>query len=193
MAIKRILQIGDPKLRAENKNIRDFNSPLLKRLITDLKDTMYKKELIGIAAPQIRGNLSVFITHVRTTHARSKISDALRIYVNPKITYLSQALSVIYEGCGSVADGTLFGPVERPKIILVEAENEKGERFRLKCDGILARVIQHEYDHLQGKEYTGKIKDLTKLMDISFYRKSIRNSPAQLPASKITLIEYNMI
>jgi len=149
MAIKKIIEIGHRVLKLENKLITDFKSPSLHRLIRDLNDTMISVDLIGIAAPQIGNNSQVFLTHPRKTNARKLAkSDILRVYINPKIIYTSKETSLIYEGCGCVPKSTIFGPVVRPKEIEVEAYDVEGKKFRLRCDGLLARVIQHEYDHL---------------------------------------------
>ena len=78
---------------------------------------------------------------------------------------------MIYEGCGSVAYAKLFAPVRRPEKIIIEATDENGNKFRLKADGMLARVIQHEYDHLNGIEFTEKITDMRKIMSSEEYRK----------------------
>jgi len=77
---------------------------------------------------------------------------------------LQTSIRWVYEGCGSVAHGELFAPVKRPKTITVEAYDKKGQKFRLVCDGLLGRVIQHEYDHLSGIEFTEKILDYRKIM-----------------------------
>jgi peptide deformylase len=87
----------------------------------------------------------------------------------------------------------LFGPVKRPKTITIKARDENGNKFQLKCDGLLARVIQHEYDHLFGIEFTEKIYDYKRLMDVYFYRKEIRKSKQQVSASKITIKEYKKL
>jgi peptide deformylase len=78
---------------------------------------------------------------------------------------------VIYEGCGTVAYAKLFAPVRRPEKIIIEASDESGNRFRLSADGMLARVIQHEYDHLNGIEFTEKITDMRKIMSSEEYKK----------------------
>ncbi len=63
---------------------------------------------------------------------------------------------IIYEGCGSVAYAKLFAPVRRPEKIIIEASDANGNQFKLKAEGFLSRVIQHEYDHLDGIEFTEK-------------------------------------
>ncbi len=192
MAVRKVAEAGHPLLKAQNKIVKNFKSPELKKLLKDLEGTMIKTGLIGVAAPQIAQNYMVFITHPRNTKSRKLIrTDKLRIYVNPKIIFKSKAESVIYEGCGSLGD--VFGPVLRPKEVEVEAFDENGKKFRLKCDGILARVIQHEYDHLMGVEFIEKVTDYKKVVVQKYYRKNIRLSKEQLENSKTTKIEYKSI
>ena len=120
-------------------------------------------------------------------------TDKLRFYINPKIVFKSRRENLIYEGCGSIADGKLFGPVSRPKKIEIEAFNENGKKFKLRCDGILARVIQHELGHLMGEEFIDKVDDYTKVISIDHYKKNIRDSNLQKENSLITKIEYKTL
>jgi len=194
MAVRKIVQIGHPALKADNKKIVDFKSIKLKKLIKDLKDTMSNAGVIGIAAPQIAENYTLFVTRPRNTKYRKLgKADKFRVYINPKIIFYSKDKNVIYEGCGSVLNGSLFAPVIRPKEIEIEAFDEDGDRFRLRCDGILSRVIQHEYDHLFGVEFLEKISDYKKILSLEYYLKNIKNSKAQKEASQITKIEYKKI
>ncbi len=189
MAIKKLTQVGDKALRAKNLKVRDFSSPVIKKVIKDLKDTMYDTGLVGIAATQIGKNFQIFITHPRNTKSRKLFKeDIFRVFINPTITKSSKERVSIYEGCGSVAEGELFGPVLRSSEITVEACDENGKIFSLNCNGLLARVIQHEVDHLDGIEFIQKVSDYTKVVSGSAYRKSIRNSKEQLENIKITKI-----
>lgn len=194
MAVKVVIQAGHPKLKKPNKTITNTNLPKVKKLHRDLISTMNKIGLIGLAAPQIAQNYMIFVTHPRKTKSRNldKI-DILRTYINPKITFRSQEENIIYEGCGSVVKGDLFGPVSRPAEIEIEALDEKGQKFRLRCNGILARVIQHEYDHLMGIEFLEKVSDYKKIVVRDYYRKKIKNSKLQKQNSLITKIEYKKI
>jgi len=154
--------------------------------------TMKKVGLIGIAASQIGENFMMFTTLLRHTQARKIDSgDKLRIYINPKITYFSKKKNVIYEGCGSVGD--IFGPVYRPEEVEVVATDEKGQKFSLRANGILARVIQHEMDHLNGIEYLERVTDNRKFASKEHYRKNIRNSKLQLKNSKVTKKIYKKL
>lgn len=194
MAVKVVIQVGHPKLKIKNKEIENINLPRIKKLRKDLIDTMNKASLIGIAASQIAQNAMIFVTFPRATKSRSLgRTDILRTYINPKITFKSKKKNIIYEGCGSVVSGNLFGPVSRPEEIEVEAFDEKEQKFRLRCNGILARVIQHEYDHLMGIEFMEKVNDYKKIIVGDYYRKKIRNSKLQRQNSLITKIDYKKI
>lgn len=194
MAVRDILQIGNPRLKAKNRAIKKFGSPRLKQVVKDLVETMHQNDLIGLAAPQIGENYQILVTAPRETKTRTADqADRLRVYINPKIVYSSKEENVIYEGCGSVAHGDLFGPVKRPKQVVIEAYDQNRQKFHLRCDGLLARVIQHEYDHLSGIEFTEKIIDYKKLMNRDFYIKEIKNSPQQTRASAITVKQYSKV
>jgi len=193
MAIRKVIQLGDPRLKAQNKEIIDFQSEELKRLLEDLKDTMLAEELIGIAAPQIAENFKVFITEPRVSQYRTiDQADSLRVYINPEIVYSSPEEVIIYEGCGCT-NASIFGPVKRAKEITIVAFDENGKKFSLTADGLLARVIQHEYDHLNGIEFVEKVHDNSKFLSTQFYIKDIKNSKEQLEASKITRKEFKLL
>lgn len=191
MAVRETIQIGHPALKAFNQEIIDFSAPALVQLVVDLRDTMRATGLIGIAAPQIGENFRVFVTEPRETDTRpADQADEFRIYINPKIVDRSNEEVVIWEGCGSVLNAKLFGPVKRPKIVEVEACDEKGEKFRFKADGILGRVMQHEQDHLDSSEFTEHVLDYGKLKAVEFYIKDEKNRPEHLEAQRITIKEY---
>lgn len=193
MAVKPIIQAGHASLKKKNKKILSVSLSKIKRLRKDLVDTMNKTGLIGIASPQIAENYMIFVTHARNTKSRNiGKPDILRTYINPKITFKSKAKNTIYEGCGSL-DSNLFGPVSRPEEIEIEALDENGQKFKLRCDGILARVIQHEYDHLMGIEFMEKINDYKKIIVGEYYRKNIRNSKLQKQNSLITKVDCKKI
>jgi peptide deformylase len=194
MAVRDTLQIGHPKLKAENQTVNDAFDQKIQQVITDLVDTMRANDLIGMAAPQIGENYRIFVTEPRETPTRSKDqSDILRIYLNPIITLYSPDQIEIWEGCGCVANGTIFAPVTRPKIITIEATDKNSQKFRLKSDGILGRVIQHEYDHLSGIEFTEKITDLKRIISKEFYISLIKPRPEVQKAGKINFVEATFL
>ncbi len=191
MTVKPTLQLGDPKLKAENNEVKNLKSPKVKKVIKDLKDTLLSSTLIGIAAPQIGHNYKIFLTMPRKTKFRNlPFEDKLRVYINPKITKSSKEQIIIWEGCGCVGiTDMFFGPVKRPREITVVALDEKGQKFQIRCDGILARVIQHEVDHLNGIEFIEKVDDYKKIMHQTHYTKKVRNSPEQDKAAKVSILE----
>ena len=191
---REIIQNGDLRLKAPNKIIYNFNSPELKRVVVDLVDSMRTNELIGMAAPQIGENWRVFVTEPRETKTRTGNQiDELRVYINPTITNFSKEKVLIWEGCGSYKRATCFGPVERPKEITVQASDLNGKRFSLTCDGILARVIQHEYDHLDGIEFVERMDNIENLKDKEYYLSEIRNRPETIEVSIITKKEFKRV
>lgn len=194
MAAKKVIQAGDGHLKSKNKMVLNVKSVKTQKLIKNLVQSMKKAGLIGIAANQIGQNYRIFVTFPRFTKSRRiGKGDRLRVYINPKLTFKSKTKTLIYEGCGSVADGAIFGPVLRPGEVEIEASNEKGKKFRLRADGILARVIQHEMDHLEGVEFIQKVSDYSKIIVEDYYRKKVRNSKLQRLNSKITKIEYKTL
>ncbi|HMS91707.1 MAG TPA: peptide deformylase [Candidatus Absconditabacterales bacterium] len=174
MIIKDIIQIGNPILSQKSTSVKDFTSSETKKIIENLVDTMRANNLIGMASGQIGAKKRIFVTEARKTSFRdTKDVDILRIYINPKIIWKSKKECIIYEGCGSVAYAKLFAPVKRPQKIIIEAYDENHNKFQLQADGILSRVIQHEYDHLDGIEFTEKITDIKKIMSSEEYIKRI--------------------
>ncbi len=185
--VRKTLQMGDPRLKAINQKVVNLNDPKIDQIINDLTETMRATGLVGMAAPQIGENYKIFVTEPRETETRPlDQSDILRVYINPEITFYSEDQVIIYEGCGSVAKATLFGPVKRPKEITIQAQGKDGKIFELTTDGLLSRVIQHEFDHLSGIEFTEKIVDYTKMMDVELYRENIKNLSEQKQASITT-------
>ena len=91
------------------------------------------------------------------------------MFVNPKIISRSSKQVFGYEGCGSVANASLFGSVKRAHAITVEAFDEKGKKFKLCAFGLLARIIQHEYDHLEGKVFLDRLGDMKSVMSREEY------------------------
>lgn len=163
MAIKKISQVGEAVIRAKAKPINLKDRVGIKKLIKDLHDSMLATSLVGIAAPQIGVGLQIFVSEVRKTKTRKpKDLDGFRVFINPKIIKKSVKHSILEEGCGSVSHATLFGPVKRPAEVEVKALDENLQPFTLKAKGLLAKIIQHEYDHLQGVVILDKFTDTRK-------------------------------
>lgn len=144
MAIKKIVSYGDETLRKKSKEVSKI-SKKIQTLVHDLLDTMYAKNGVGLAAPQIGENLRVFVIDV------SSNNEPLcpLVFINPKIIKKSGAVNS-YEGCLSFPEA--YTNVRRYKNVMVKALDIHGKPFvREATEGsLLARAIQHEFDHLDG-------------------------------------------
>jgi len=151
MALLTILNYPDPRLHTVAKPVTAFNAEL-KRLIQDMRDTMYEAPGIGLAATQVDRHIQLIVIDT------SKEQNNLQVFINPKITE-KDGLQEYEEGCLSVPG--IYDKVTRADKITVEALDENGQPFTLKADGLLSVCIQHEMDHLLGKvfvEYLSPLK-----------------------------------
>ncbi|MCL5094293.1 MAG: peptide deformylase [Patescibacteria group bacterium] len=177
MVIKDLPQIGSEILRKECApvQLKEIKTRRIEQIISDLCDSIEEAKLIGMSAPQLGHSLNIIITELRELpHRKVQDIDPLRVYINPIIKNLSKEEEIIYEGCGSVMNGKLFGPVKRPISIEVEALDKNGKKFNMKASGLLARVIQHECDHLKGILFIDKVTDNTKLLSRNNYIKLMK-------------------
>ncbi len=152
MAVLEILRYPDVRLQVVAKPVTVVDDKI-KKLVADMADTMYDAPGIGLAATQVNVPLQVIVIDV------SEDKDQLMVFVNPQITTVSADCKVYQEGCLSVPG--VYDDVERPDRVTVSALNEKGEKFTLHADGLLAVCIQHEMDHLKGKvfvQYLSRLK-----------------------------------
>lgn len=174
MIIKNLPQIGNPKLREKSRLLKkaEISSPYVRKTIKDLKDSLEYYKLYGMAAPQISKNIRLFVVGSK--------EEGYFIYINPRITWTSKKEIEFFEGCGSVLIGDLRAPVLRPESVVIEATDEKGKKFKEKASGILARVIQHEYDHLDGVLFTDKISDFKRMMTAKEFNKFRNNKIPKL-------------
>lgn len=152
MALLPILEFPDPRLRTVAKPVTVFDESL-QTLVKDMTETMYAAEGIGLAASQVDVHKRVLVIDV------SEEKDSPRTFINPTFEVIEQELQDYDEGCLSVPG--FYETISRPRRVLIKAQDETGEAFELKADGILAICIQHEIDHLEGKlfvDYISKLK-----------------------------------
>ncbi len=164
MAIQPVSQVGERVIRSKAKKVLQKDRKALAVLVKNLIDTMHATDLIGIAAPQIGVSAQVFVTEIRKTKVRKHLSDAdsLRVFINPVLTWASPKETTMDEGCGSVCHATLFGQVKRPAEVEIQALDENFQPFTVRAKGLLAKCLQHEYDHLQGVVILDKFTDTKK-------------------------------
>ena len=145
MAIRNILQVGDPTLRKKSFEVTSFDEKL-HLLLDDMKETLKKAEGAGLAAPQVGILRRVFVVDV---------SEGYFEFVNPRIL-LQKGKQTGVEGCLSVRGKQ--GTVTRPNYVRISAFDRDGQPFTLEAEGFFARAIFHEYDHLEGVLYIDKTK-----------------------------------
>lgn len=137
-----VLQLGNPLLREKSESVAKV-TPEIRQLVSDMFETMDKERGVGLAAPQVGKLLRLFVV--------TADDGVRRVFINPQIIGTSIETCEIEEGCLSIPD--VWEVITRPEKISVQALDEQGRPFRLDAEGYLARVIQHEYDHLDGILY----------------------------------------
>ena len=147
MAIRKIRTIGDDVLRKQCKPLTEITNRDI-TLIKDMAETMYEADGVGLAAPQVGILKRLFVIDLRD-------EDGLMVFINPEILETSGS-QIDDEGCLSIPGKA--EEVERPNYVKVKAINAKGEEFILEAEGLLARAILHENDHLNGTLYVDHVK-----------------------------------
>jgi len=162
MALREVITVGDPRLRERARPVQAI-SPEVKQLAADMVETMYEANGIGLAAPQIAESTRLIVIEVPEDEEVWG-SGQLYVVVNPEIAKQSRDTEVGIEGCLSVPG--YVGEVERASEVLVRGVDINGKRFRLRPRGFLARVFQHEIDHLDGVLYIDKLTEPDKIWDV---------------------------
>lgn len=152
MAVLQIITGTDNKiLRTKSLSVPKIDRKI-KKLIADLTETMAVSDGLGIAAPQVGVNLRVFITRLNYGTENEMIVPM----VNPEILEFSEEMILGEEGCLSVPGR--FGTVRRSREVTVKFTGKKGEAQILKLEGLNARVVQHETDHINGILFVDKLE-----------------------------------
>lgn len=177
--VKQVLQIGEPILNQETKQVTNLDDEHIRQIITDLLDTckQAKAETAGLAAPQIGYDYSICVCR-RTDleeDGKSLSEDELwQVLINPQINGESDMLSEIWEACLSIGEGPnrLYGPVLRPKEVEVSFLTPTGQEVTQGGDGFFSHLLQHEIDHLHGTlflNYISNPENLWKSKDLDDY------------------------
>jgi len=149
MAIREIVTHPAPVLRQKARKITDFG-PELQSLIEDMVDTMRQAPGVGLAAPQVGVSLQLIVVEYSENAEGQENKEPPKLYtiVNPEIIRVSNEQELGTEGCLSIPG--FVGDVDRPLAITLKGVNRRGKPVRIKADGWLARIFQHEVDHLNG-------------------------------------------
>ena len=165
-----IVKYGHPVLRKKGARIESI-TPEIKKLIADMFETMHAAHGIGLAAQQVGQALQLTVIDVREVKDRpstleldGKPADVDKfmplVLINPEFKSVGEQISAP-EGCLSFPE--IFAEIVRSESVDVTATNEKGERIQFRCGGLLARAVQHEFDHLQGILFIDRMSAETKV------------------------------
>ena len=170
MAILKIARMGHPVLAGKAAPVVDPAAPEIKRLVTDMIETMKDADGAGLAAPQVHMPLRVVVFQAPegredghlTAEEKFDHTAPLTVLINPVVEIVDETLEGGWEGCLSVPG--LRGWVERPRHIRYSGLDMMGNRISRAARGFHARVVQHECDHLDGVLYPGRMQDMSKLL-----------------------------
>ncbi|PKO68239.1 MAG: peptide deformylase [Betaproteobacteria bacterium HGW-Betaproteobacteria-16] len=177
MTVHTILKMGDARLLRVAQPVREFNTPALHQLIVDLEETMAAAEGAGLAAPQIGVDLQVVVFGRESVNPRYPDAPLVprTVLMNPVITPLGDEEEDGWEGCLSVPG--MRGVVPRWQRIRYQGFDAQGQAIDRTVDGFHARVVQHECDHLWGKLYPMRMRDLSRFgfTDVLFPGLAVEN------------------
>src|ERR1700761_1991272 len=170
MAILKIARMGHPVLNMPAAPVPDPRAPEIRNLVNDMIETMIDANGAGLAAPQVHIPLRVVVFQAPEGRTDPGLSEKerfdhtapLTVLINPEIAVLDPATEGGWEGCLSVPG--LRGWVERPAHIRYRGFGLDGKMIERAARGFHARVVQHECDHLDGRLYTSRIDDLSRLI-----------------------------
>lgn len=150
-----IAYFGDPILRKKAEPVEEITAEI-KQLIADMIETMYHYNGIGLAAPQVKHSLRIFVTCLENEDDNGDMHlGPPRAFINPIIKSFSSTLVEAYEGCLSIPK--VRGPVIRPNSVVIEALDENGKMFTQEFHRYVARCMLHENDHLNGVLYIDRL------------------------------------
>lgn len=160
MKILPIYLYGSKVLRQVAKPISP-DDPSLEELIANLYTTMAKSDGVGLAAPQVGISLRIFVVDASPYADRDpNLADFRKVFINPEIIATDGELVPFEEGCLSVPG--IHENVLRPERVTLRYQDEKFVEHEEEFDGLIARIVQHEYDHLEGKVFIDRIAPLRK-------------------------------
>jgi peptide deformylase len=155
VAERPIVIYGDPVLRKISEPVDAINQEV-KDLVSDLVDTLKKAKGLGLAAIQIGVPMRVFIVDLSAVD----INESLRVFINPEILDRNESVVEMEEGCLSFPG--IYQTINRPSEVTVRATGPDGKVFEIRVNGVAARAIQHEFDHLEGKLFIDLISPISR-------------------------------
>jgi len=169
MSILKVARMGHPVLRRRARAVssEEIATPAFQQIVDDLVETMREYSGVGLAAPQVHGDLRLFVAALGAGEDEED-GDAL-ILINPEIRPVGDDEVEDWEGCLSIPD--LRGLVPRANAIQVRALGRDGRPMELRATGFSARVIQHETDHLDGVLFLDRMRSFESLCFLEEYQR----------------------
>ena len=171
MSLRHIIILPDPKLRLVSKPIERVDDPLTK-LIDDMIETMHEAPGIGLAAIQVAEPIRLLVVDVAQKDKNEP--PAPQVFINPEILWRSEERNTYEEGCLSIPE--YYAEVERPASVRVRALDRDGKDREVLAEGLLATVLQHEIDHLDGVLFIDHISKLKRDRVIKKFQKAAKRS-----------------
>lgn len=167
MSILKVCRLGNPVLRMQAQLLpkEALASPAIQILIDNMMETMVDYYGVGLAANQVHESLSIAV--IECHGPRGNIP--MTVLVNPDVTILNEELLEDWEGCLSIPE--LRGRVPRYRKLRVDALDRHGNKMQFIAEDFFARVVQHEFDHLMGKVYIDRMRDLQTLTHMAEFQR----------------------
>ena len=157
MSILKIARLGHPILYKKTSLVDNIIEPGIKKLIHDMSRTMLDYKGIGLAAPQVHVSKRIIIFRILNNQEKENNEIKISALINPKITKFSEETDNQWEGCLSIPG--MSGLVKRYSSISYEGFDINGNKIQQNAEGLHARVVQHECDHLNGIVFTHRLID----------------------------------
>jgi peptide deformylase len=163
MALLQVVRMGDPVLRQTARPVADPKDPAIAAMAADMIETMADAPGVGLAAPQIGESLRMIVMRVIADRSDVNSAEPPRsiALINPEIEFLGSETELGWEGCLSVPE--LRGVVPRASHIAYRGILPGGKRIKGEATGFQARILQHEFDHLNGILYLDRMRDFQTL------------------------------
>ena len=156
MSILKIAKLGHPILFKKADPVRNITHPGVKKIVRSMSETMLDAKGVGLAAPQVHISKQILIFRHPEQEDEKKIK--ITALINPKLTQITEKTENEWEGCLSIPG--MQGLVKRYSKIKYEGYDMNGHKIEVEAEGLHARIVQHEFDHLMGILYIERLADI---------------------------------
>lgn len=165
--VKEVIQLGNPILRKRAKPVKDIEDIKIQQVIDDMLSSLEKQAGVGLAAPQIGESYRIFLVDLNEDDKSPK--EPPMVVINPKIVQKSKSKEIDWEGCLSIPG--LRGKVARSRKIVIEYFDRDGSQYSIEAEDFVARIFQHEFDHLEGKVFIDRVSSTKEIITEQEYIK----------------------